>query len=439
MKSIAVLTRAGVGLAACASLLMPSVAQAEVVTLEQLRAKALKSRPELAVQDARMAGARAKIAEAQAPSRPRVAGRVEATASPGSELVTVRDVDSNDEFVVGGSRTLNDGIDAFAPQLRYAARVGVDWNLWDFGRTEAAAQAARAELRARQAEAAQTRDALIVAVDEVYLEWLGAHQRAALESDGIQRLEQRLTDLKAKVEAGDLAPTATLPIESDLAAARLRQSYADGALNLARLAVEDAVGQPLDVSAEPDTKLLDFGVAPKATAAETRSDRVAEALTARVEAAEAIARLHDKRYNPQLRASASAGLRGQFDTLFPFYAAVIGLEIPISDGGEGAARAAAARADAKALTLRRDQHEAETKRREQREQIQLRQARGRVTLAESLVQAAQTQLTDATQRFEESAASPSELTQARAQLGRASASLLTARLDRVRAALALER
>ena len=431
------LSAAIITLAAITTFTVSGTAQAQVVTLQQLRAKALESRPELAVQDARLAGAQAKVEGTLAAQRPRVSGRVEATASPGSELVTVRDADGT-EFIVGGSRTLDDGIDAFDPQLRYSARVGVEWNVWDFGRTEAASQAARAELRARQAEAAKTREALVVAVDEVYLEWLGASERANLEAETVRRLEARLVDLKAKADAGGLAPSAMLPIETDLAAAKLRQAYADGAAGLARLAVEDASGGSLNAAAVPDKGLLSFGEA-SAPAAKPQADRVSEALTARAEAARAKAALFDKRYSPRLRASASAGLRGQFDTLFPFYAAGIGLEFPISDGGDGAAQAAAARADAKALELRRAQRDAEQKRKQTREQLRLQQAQQHVALAERFVAAAKNRLTDASERFEESAASPSELTQARAQLGQASAQLLVAKLDRVRAALALER
>ena len=192
--------------AAAVALTMARPATAEVVTLEQLRAAALKARPELAVQDARIASAQARIAEAEASRQPKVAGRVQATASPGSELVEVQEVDGQDTFIVAGSRTIDEGAEAFAPQLRYSARVGVEWNVWDFGRTEAASQAARAEQRARQAEAAQTRQRLIEAVDEVYLEWLGAHQRARLESETVRRLQAQLTDLRTKAEVGGIAP-----------------------------------------------------------------------------------------------------------------------------------------------------------------------------------------------------------------------------------------
>ena len=415
-------------------------ASAQVVTLEQLRAKALQSRPELAVQDARIAGARARIDQANAPSRPTVAGRVEATASPGSELITVReDLGNNqegDQFVVSGSKALGDN-GAFAPQFRYSARVGINWNIWDFGRTDAAAQAARAEMRARQAEAAQTREALVAAVDEVYLEWLGTDRRAALEAETVGRLDQRLKDLQAQTDAGGLAPSALLPIEADLAAARLRQSYADGGVELARLAVAEAIGQPLSPSAQPDPRLLTLGTA--TASASSAVDRQDKALAARIDAARATARLHDKRNNPQLRASASAGLRGQFDTVFPFYAAVVGIEFPMYDGGDGAARAAAARADAKALDLQRQKQQTDRERRQTREQLQLTQARQRVQLAETLVRAADVQLADVVERYREAAAGPADLSRAQAQQVQARAQLLTAKLDRARAALAVAR
>ena len=429
----AVLSTAAVVLGTAAS------AEAQVITLEMLRARALKARPELALQDARIASAEARVAEAQAPLRPRVSGRVDATASPGSELVTVQGIDPNEQFVVAGSKALDEGIDAFAPQLRYSARVGVEWNIWDFGRTSAAAQAARAERRARQAEAAQTREALVEAVDEVYLEWLGAHERARLETETIAALKRRIDDLQAKADAGGLAPSALLPIRADLAAAELRQAYAHGAVRLARLAVEDAVGGPLADDERPDPQLLTRGAQATTASSSTAVDRTDEALAARAEAARATARLHGKTHMPRLLASASAGIRGQFSTVFPFYAAVVGMEFPLYDGGAGTAKAAAARADARALELRRAQRQAQQRRTQTREMVMLDEARRRVDLAEALHRAAEARLTDAMQRYEESAAGPGELTQARAQRGRATAELLTAKLDRARAALVIAR
>ena len=441
-----------------------------VITLEQLRARALKHRPELALQEARVAGAKAGVGVAQAPQQPKIAGRVEATASPGSELVTVQEVGTNEEFVVAGSKALGDGIEAFEPQLRYSAQVGLDWNIWDFGRTDAATQAARAELRARQAEAALTRQSLITAVDEVYLEWLGAYERAKLESNTVERLAQRTRDLFARANAGGLAPSAVLPVRADLAAARLRESYADGAVSLAQLAVEEATGQPLPSGAAPDPRLLNYGAvrssAAPATTTSTSSTPATQqtaatgvagllpndfgdpldpdeaqdkVLAARADAARAQLRLHDKRFMPQLRASGSAGLRGQFGTVFPFYAAGLGLEIPISDGGDGAARADSARADLRALELRRQQNAVERQRKMTRQQLQLTQARRRVELAEALLQAAEARLVDALERYDESAATPSEVGQAQAQRSQAAAQLLTAKLDRARAALAVAR
>ena len=281
----------------------------------------------------------------------------------------------------------------------------------------------------------------MTAVDEVYLEWLGAHERARLEADSIQQLQDRLTGLQTRAEVGGLARSALLPIEADLAAARLSQAYADSAVRFARLAVEDAINAPLAPSDIPDTRLLAYGAAEPASGQDNADvpDHRDQALAARAEAARATARLYDKRYVPQLKASASAGLSGQFTTVFPFYAALVGIEIPISDGGQGSARADAARADARALELRRSQHQTQKQRTQTRQQLRLAQARERVELAEAFIRAADAQLDSTLQRFEESAAGPGELTQARTQRGRAAAQLLTAKLDRARAALALDR
>ena len=425
-----------------------------VVTLQQLRARALGARPELSLHDARLAQASAKIDEAKAAQRPQVAGRLEALASPGSELIRVENLegvdrsdptDRGDEFIVGGSKTISDGSEAFEPQARYSAQVGVEWTVWDFGRSAAAIGAARAERRAREAEAAQTRDALVRAVDEVYLEWLGAVERAKFEAGAVRRYLERRTDLKERAAAGTLAPSAVLPLNADVASARLRESYADSAVRLARLAVEEAIGGALAPNATPDPHLLTMG-APTATAAADRSagsagsdDPADRALGARVQAARQLAELHDKRYLPQLKAAVSAGIRGQSLTVFPFYAATIGLDFPLYDGGSGSARAEAARADARALMSQREQRRSKRDRARTRQEIRLEQAQHRVALAERLVAATRAHLKDVLQRYADAAANSSELTQAHAAEAQSESQLLTAKLDRARAALALRR
>lgn len=423
----------------CFALLIATAPESEVVTLEQLRAQALESRPELALQEARIAEAAARVDEAEAPLRPQVAGRLEVTASPGAELVTVEDVDVGGEFVVAGSKAITEGLEAFEPQIRYSAQVGLTWNLWDFGRTDAATRAARAERRAREAEAAQSRHALVSAVDEVYLEWLEATERARLEKEAVERLTARLRDLRGLVDAGTLARSALLPVEADLAAARLRQSYADDSATLAKMAVGSAVGRALPEPATPDVRLLSIGDDLATKTATITRDPVDEALSARMEAAWAAADVHDRRNLPQLGAAVSAGVSGQFATVFPFYQGLLSMQFPIYDGGAGAAQADAARADARAVQLRRQQHRTEVRQQRTRAQFQLTRARARVGLAEALVRAAEARLVDAVQRYEASAAAPGELSQARAQRGQAAAQLLTAKIDRVRAALALER
>jgi outer membrane protein TolC len=409
-----------------------------LVRLSELRAQALKDRPELAAEDARVAQAAARVDEAGAARRPEIAGTVETSVAPGGQLVELpASVTGDGPLLVQGSPTLDQGGAAFEPQVRYAGVVGVDWNVHDFGRTEAAERAARAEARAREADRALTRRRLLSAVDATYLEWLAAERRAHAEAETVVRRRAALEDAKGRVEAGALPPSALLPLKSELAAAELSAAYAKDAELRALRAVGRAAGAPLPEDARPDPSLLELGANP--LEAQPREAPEAAALQARVEAAEATAELHDRAGRPQLTASAQVGVRGQLEDFFPVYRGAIGLRLPLWDGGEAAAKAARARAEKRALMAERAR-QIEARAEETRAaRLALRQARRRVELAAAFLSSAEAQLADAEDRRASDAATDAEVTRARAQAARAAGQLLTAKVDRAAAALRLAR
>ena len=416
-------------------------AYAELLTLEDARQFARATRAEMAVHQARLDRAHALIRRVGATRRPRLVGTFDLEAAPGSELVFVKgsldeaDLDNGEPFLVAASRPIDEGIEAFAPQFRYGAFVGVEWNLYDFGRTAATRTAAHAEERARRADRVVAERVLTTQVDAAYLAWLGAEERAALEEDNIRAARRRLADLEVRVGAGSAAPSTRLAARADLAIAELAQAEVESERRTARLLLEETLGRALAPDAHPDPRLLDRIRVSTATGA----DPAAAAWAARADAARATAKSHLARTRPQLTASALAGVRGQLTTVFPAYRAQVTLQVPLWDGGVARADADAARAEARELATRRAEAKRTASQATRRAWETLKTAVQKVDLATSLVGLVEARARDARERFDEGAASPAELRAIDADLLQARATLLSARLARTQAVLDLER
>lgn len=400
----------------------------DVLTLVEARRMALEGRHQIEAGRLRVAAAVSEADAAGAGQRPRVGALIEVGASPGGQLNDVIDVEG-DRVTVAAARPLEDGLGAFEPVLRYGAGVSLNWTVLDFGRTAAAERAAEAESLARTAELAQTRSALLEAVDGAYLVWLGAEERLELEGRALTRAEKRLERITERLAAGTEAESALLPARYALVAVELRKSNARHAAQLARLGLGAAVGKDIPPKARPDRGLLTLNEGasgPRAALLQI------EALTARVRAARAKATATDRAMDPSFVISGQAGLRGQLGSLFPMYQAGLSLQIPLIDGGAGHARAEAALAEAKALAEREAAAREELEREDRRRAAWLTNARERVELSEQLLGLAEKAREDVELRAEESAAGPDELASADERVAGAQEILLEARLERAR-------
>src|SRR5687767_10333086 len=97
--------------------LWTSSAAAQILTLEEIEARALKDRAELAVSRASIARAQAELAVVEARSGPTFGARIEGSVAPGGTLVSVNDANSptadpSNTYLVQGSRPITD-IEAF--------------------------------------------------------------------------------------------------------------------------------------------------------------------------------------------------------------------------------------------------------------------------------------------------------------------------------------
>jgi len=398
-----------------------------VLSLAAVRSLAFAQHPDLAAGEARVRAAEASIDVAKSGRRPRIGADVNASAGPGGQIVEFQGI-----RVSGAPALQDDG--AFSLVGRWNAEVGLDWNIYDFGRTSAATRAARWERRAREAQRAATADALVRAVDRAYLDWLDASERARFRIAAAERAERHLARLEARRAAGAAAESALWPARTELASRALEVAEAEQIRDEARLSLEAVAGVELPPNARPDRALL----ALSAPAPETPpDDPAAAALTARARAAEAEAKKHDNARNPRFTGRVQAGLRGQETAVFPTYRVGLGFAIPVWEGGENAARAQEARARARALRAEREAAEAEHARTVDRNELGLQAAQRRVELAEALLDVAEGRLRDARSRAEGAPDRAEALDQAEATRDRAAQALLAARIDRAYATLRL--
>lgn len=420
-------------------------AQGPVFTLTEARARALELNPSIQASEARLAEAEARLDEAASALRPQVDADVEASASPGSELVAIG-IDADDRFVppesmdaertlrVSGSQSFADEGDlarAFRPIPRYQAQVGVRWNLYDFGRTRAAVESARKTRSAREASRAAQRARLLEDVDGAYVSWLAAWEQTRIQRRTVERLGDRLADVESRIQVGTLSESALWPLRTDLAAARLQVAEAEQVVDDTRLTLEAVLGEPVPSGVQPDVQVLRLGA--DAGEGEAMGAHEEQVLSLQAQAARAEARATGMR--PRLGAQALVGLRGQDSTPFPVYQARLTLHVPLWDGGQGRSQATALRARAQALSAERQGAQDARRRRETQRTLRLRHARNRVRLAGEWLQVSEQRLLDAESRYAEGAATSDELARARSDRAQAELELLVARVDRTRAYL----
>lgn len=419
-----------IGLAALAT--SPVPARGEVVPLTWVRSRALAEHPELAASSARVDAAQATVARAESATRPRVGADLGGSLAPGGQLFEL--TDDGQTFRVPATPVLGDD-DAVLPVPRWRTTIGLDWRVYDFGKSSSATRSARWSARARQAAAAATAEALIEAIDAAYLDWLDASERVQLRRSGLDRARERLARLEMEREAGATAESALWPARTDVATRELALAEAEQVRSEAALALEAAAGVELTRSARPDPSLLILGRATTSTGAEPSP--TSELFAARAASAEAEAEQWERAWRPELSARAEAGFRGLDGLAIPVYEVGLGLSVPFYEGGENAARAAAARAEARALRAEQADAEADAAHARRRFELALRQARRRVELAERLLEVAEARLADVASQPEGSAAHADALDRARAQRDQAFEAVLGAKIDRTFSALRL--
>lgn len=416
---------------ALVTVLEPGAAAAEVVTLAELEALALRNQQRWEALEAGRAEASAEVDAARAAKMPTFWMNVMTVIAPGSEVEQVTTVDGR-EVNVRASPTVRERT-AFRPNFRYEATIDMQAPIYD-GQTRASLRAAQAYRAAVEASSNASRETVVAMVRATYIDWLatfldhGFAERAAEEAKA--QLE-RVTD---RVDDGERPPSELDTARYQELRAELAASEALARLDDARRLLESAVGEELQPDATPDTELL----AIDSVRADSRETSEVEALELQSEAARDEAEAFRKARVPILAIVGRTGLVGINDSVFPNYQLGLNLSVPLWDGGRAVALARGAEARASELDARA--REARIENAEERAQAALdqEQAEAQLALADRLVVVSEKRLDHATTSYDLGAGDLETVSDARAALRDAQSRQVQLQVARAEAMLRLK-
>jgi adhesin transport system outer membrane protein len=405
---------------------LATVAQAQPVHLAELETRAHRSQRG---KDARLQAARARIQAARAAYSPSVNLISDVTLMPGQRLVDIGPYKVSAAFPIDRSG-------AFQPALRYGAMLDLRGNLYDFGRTGSAVDAAEAEARAEQADARGADEQSVRDVRAGYVRWVSAYALWTIAQRAQLAAAESLTRTRAAIEEGARPAADQTAAETGEGFAQLELERAYAELESARDDLGFIAATELASTAYPADDVLN--AVPVVPALEPGHIARLGGLREQQVAAQASARAHDHVYAPVLSANAQAGLQGLDDTLFPVYRVGVSVLVPLWDGGSEAAQRGLAQARGAQLGAQAEELERAAKRVQQRRQTLKNQAERRIAVAERLLGICRTRVSQLEAASPLGAASFVELSDARAAVSRAETELVLARALRAQVWLGLE-
>lgn len=427
------------------ALALATGARAEVLTLEDVEARAQRERPELVERRASIERAEAEVALAESKSGATLGARAEAGISPGGRLIRVDETDSTDTYLVAGSKELGEP-GALTPQPRYAAMLAGKITILDFGRTALGVRAAEAALKAERSTVLQAKVELVRGARSAYLDWLEAHQTWQLLQRDADVARRRTVSVRALISEGARPATDATLSSYDEQLAQLRQSRAERASSLALAALSVSVQSELPRDATPDLAVLSVpespsGAAPAAQAGAPAPDDARNSLLGALQqqrqAALSAERATSRAAAPVLDAAGEVGVQGQDTRLFPVYKAGVTLSVPLWDGGARSAQAAVYRAEARGLEARLKAAEQKLDASRAAAQSRLTSAAEELKLSQALLSTAELMLSQAEEHYKAGSDTLERVLNAQRSLVAARREVLTAQLETARARLEL--
>jgi outer membrane protein TolC len=300
------------------------------------------------------------------------------------------------------------------------AQIALSQVLFDFGKTLAATEAQRKLAAVALEDIEVQRQLIALTVKEAYTNILFAQRLILVQQQALERAELNLRSARGFFEVGTRPRSDVARAEVDVANARVDLIRARNAEQLARVALNTAMGIDVDTPTQVQDNLAYEPV---------RFDRTevrAEALSQRpeyrqaklrVETADAIVRQTVRNFFPDLTGtSAYGGARSTFEEVWEIRLA---LTWTIADGGNRLAQMREARVNLEGFQARVRALELDILREVEQSQINVTEAEERIGAAQTAVTSAQENFRLAQGRFDAGVGTILELTDAQLELTRA--------------------
>jgi outer membrane protein TolC len=310
-----------------------------------------------------------------------------------------------------------------------SGRITLSQLLWDFGKTWAGTQSAKASAEASREDVELQKDLIVLAVKEQYFNLLFASRLVVVNAQALERAELNLRSAKGFFEVGTRPKSDVTRAEVDVANARVDLIRAQNAVSLARIALNTAMG----IAVNSPTRVRDILTYEKY--AIDQNTLVAEALSRRPEyrsvkfladAAELNVKSAFRDFFPGFFGTASAGgSTAKTDTGIATYTEsgdwVVGVEMrwAIFDGGNKIARWKEAKASVDAAKARIRDTELTIWQEVEGAYVRLVEAEERIGAAQKAVESAQENFRLFQGRFDAGVGNIIELTDAQLALTQA--------------------
>ena len=312
----------------------------------------------------------------------------------------------------------------------YSAALSISETVWDFGRTRANVEAARAGVDLAAATGEVTLGDLSLSVRAAYFGALGAEALAKAAADSVANRERQLRQAQGLVELGRRPAYDVAKARADLANAQLAQIQARGMVRSARVDLGLAIGASAD-----DVALSEPATEP---ALPTTIEEALPRLSARPELVQQDARIAAQERLLDAAKSAywpTIGVQGQFSErgaqlpTVPNWQLGASLNVPLLTGGADAARIEEQRSALTALRRSRDAMVLELGAELARSLVAVSDAGARLTASDEVVLQSREALRLAEGRYEAGAGTMIELSDAQASLSSAEAQSIRARFE----------
>ena len=391
----------------------PAQVASRELTLEETVAIALDNQPQIQARISDYVASLQRINQALSPMLPQLS-----TSASGTRIdESIRVYSFGGSSHVNGDNTVGVG------------RIALSQLLWDFGRTWAATDAAKALAESTREAAEIQKDLIVLAVKEFYFNQLFAARLVVVQSQALERAELNLRSAKGFFDVGTRPKSDVTRAEVDVANARVDLIRAQNAVSLARIGLNTAMG----IAINSPTRIRDILTYQKMTLEATTL--VDEALRRRPEyrqakfnadAAEATVRQTFRDFFPNFfGVSSTGGSTAHFDVLGGSTSDrgdwQVGVELRwnIFDGGNKIARWKEAKATVDAAKARVRDIELTIWQQVEQAYVSVNEAEERIFAAQKAVESAQENFRLFQGRFDAGVGNIIELTDAQLALTQA--------------------